>query len=216
MNAARLAPAALTLAASAVLIPSGGASAASVDLRGDGGWINGALDVELTDGNTARVTATSTRRADGRAVLGRWGNGLGVWNGHRDDHRVDGHGSTDTVWFDFDTAFRLTGVDLTYVSSASPETLRVLDGDGGILGDFDALASDGTHSARLDLALLGLDGVERNRFGLSAVGSHSAFKIEGLQGVSAVPTPTAAAAGIALLVGGVMRRRRREPGAEAA
>ena len=205
------APARLTAALLAAATTAGAASAASVDLTGpDSAW-NKELGVAFDDGTEARVSAGSTRWSHGKAWLGQWDRGLGVWNGRGDDHRVDGLGSTDTVWFDFESAFRLTGVGLTYVSDVRPETLRVLDGSGATLGDFDALATTGTDTAFLDLSLLGDAGHER--FGLSAVGGHSAFKIEGLQGVSVVPTPTAAAAGVALLIGGALRRRRRDAAA---
>ena len=186
------------------------ASAASVDLTSGHASFHRSLDLQLDDGTAFEVSASSTWSRSGNernAWVGRYGRGLGVSNGLWDDHRVDGRRGTDTLWFDFATGFTPTGVTLTYVSDHRYETLRLLDGDGETIGDFNALALCGEDTAFVDFSSIG--DASYARFGISAIGRNSAFKVDGLQGVSAVPTPTAAAAGIALLIGGACRRRRR-------
>ena len=201
---------ATALAATASVAAAAPASAASVDLSSGHASVQKSLNLQLDDGLAFEVSASSTwsRSGDSRdAWVGQWGRGLGVSNGVWDDHRVDGRRGTDTLWFDFATGFTPTGVTLTYVSDHRYETLRLLDGDGETIGDFNALALCGEDTAFVDFSSIG--DASYARFGISAIGRNSAFKVEGLQGVSAVPTPTAAAAGIALLVGGACRRRRR-------
>ncbi|BAM03165.1 hypothetical protein [Phycisphaera mikurensis] len=205
---------ATALAAALTLAAGTAASAASVDLTSERPAFARGVDVRFDDGTSARVSATSTKWWNGRtkkAWVGQYRGGFGVSSWMLDDHRVESNWGTDTLWFDFSSAFQPTGVDLTYLSGSAPQTLRVLDGEGNGLGDLRFTANaDGT--AYVDL--LGLNASAGDRFGLAAGDHCTSFKVRGLSGVSAVPTPSAAAAGLALLAAAGLRRRRRH--AEAA
>lgn len=210
---------ALTAAAATAFI-SPSAEAGSVHyLNGNGGLAKSHTIV--SDGVTITATATATQYGNTeKAHVGQYSTGLGVTNsvykyktwwgqtktGTTDgSHTVDGQGMDDTLWLSFDSPFQVAGAIFSYVGKYG-EGVTVLDADGNSLGRFD-LSAIANHSqfAVLDLSSLEYSGT---KIGFAATSNHDSWKLKGVKG-HAVPTPSAAAAGLIGLVGLAARRRRR-------
>ena len=178
------------------------------------------------DGVTITATATSYNPHDGSthdAYVGQYSHGLGVTNnvtlketkwGSRynvgdGSHTVDGKGWDDTVWLSFDKEFEVTGAIFTYVADKY-EDVRVIDADGIILGDYNLSGISDCGVACLDLSDLGFTG---KKIGFTAYGDGDSWKLAGVKG-TAVPTPSAAAAGLLGLAAVAGRRRKTKVVAE--
>lgn len=168
---------------------------------------------------TAHATATKGNK-DKVAHVGQYSNGLGVTNSVKtyknwwgqtrtysasgDGHFVDGKGHDDTLWLDFSSPFKLTGAVFTYVGKYKTEGVNLVDGDGDSLGWFNLSKSSKYGVAHLDLTGLDYTG---ETIGFTATGKHDDWKVKAVKG-HAVPTPSAAAAGL-LGIAALSARRRR-------
>lgn len=179
------------------------------------------LDLDFGD-VTATASATAYNpHADKthEAWVGQYSKGLGVtnnvfwvdtwygggyWVSTDGSHTVDGKGWDDTLWLDFSKPIEFTSVKFSYIGYFH-EDVRILDGDGNVLGDFDL--SDikySWHHAHLDISDLDYTGTT---LGLEAYGKHDSWKVKGIKGY-VVPSPVAAGTGLALLLGILARRQR--------
>lgn len=207
-------------AAAAVAFVAPSADAGSVHyLDGKGGLAKSHTIV--SDGVTITATATATKNGKSeKAHVGQYSHGLGVTNsvykyknwwgqtkiGTTDgSHTVDGKGMDDTLWLSFDSPFQVAGAIFTYVGSRNKEGVTVLDGDGNTLGRYNLSKIAKCGVACLDLSDLDYTGT---KIGFAATGNHDSWKVKGIKG-HAVPTPSAAAAGLIGLAGLAARRRRR-------
>lgn len=209
---------ALTAAAALALI-SPTAHAGSVntyDLRGHGGLAKSHTFVH--DDVTITATATSSKKKQAKeSHVGQYRHGLGVsskvqnfnlWGEQQtislDAHTVDGKGFNETLWLSFDSPFQIAGAIFTYVGQ-SRDRVTVVDGDGNKLGRYNLSNIADCGVAVLDLSDLDYTG---SKIGFAATGNHDSWKLAGVKG-HAVPTPSAAAAGLLGLAALTARRRRR-------
>ncbi|MEO1237128.1 MAG: MYXO-CTERM sorting domain-containing protein [Planctomycetota bacterium] len=207
-------------AAAAVAFVAAPAHAGSVyGLHGNGGLKKSHIlnysDVDITA--TASAWDPKKDVVHG-AHVGQYRHGLGVtnsvyykntwWGGKQlktndGSHTVDGKGYDDTVWLSFSKDFKLHGATFTYVGSKH-EDVKVVNEYGQTLGRYDLseIASNGV--AHLNLHGLGFKG---DKIGFTAYGDKDSWKLKSVKG-HAVPTPSAAAAGLLGLAALVARRRR--------
>ncbi len=197
-----------------------GSTAKTYDLRGNGGLAKTHTFVHEDVTITAHATASKNKNHEHSAHVGQYSNGLGVtnhvktyknWKGQTktysttgDQHFVDGKGHDDTLWLDFSSPFKITGAIFTYVDKYC-EGVTVVDADGNNLG-WHNLSSVANKWGVAHLDLTGLD-YTGDSIGFKATGNHDAWKVAGVKG-HAVPTPSAAAAGLLGLAALSARRRR--------
>ncbi|MEO0515542.1 MAG: hypothetical protein AAF086_09685 [Planctomycetota bacterium] len=211
------AAAALAFAAPAA---QAGSTAKMYDLRGNGGLAKAHTFVHSDVTITAHASAQKGKRTS-NAHVGQYRNGLGVtnsvktyknWKGQTktystsgDGHFVDGKGHDDTLWLDFSSPFKITGAVFTYIGKYS-EGVTVVDAHGKSLG-WHNLSSVRNKWGVAHLDLTGLD-YTGDSIGFKATGNYDAWKVAGVKG-HAVPTPSAAAAGLLGLAAISARRRRK-------
>ncbi|MEM7625340.1 MAG: MYXO-CTERM sorting domain-containing protein [Planctomycetota bacterium] len=211
---------ALTAAAAFVAAPAHAGSAHY--LTGHGGL---ATSHTIVSGDVT-ITATASAYNPGKqethsAHVGQYRYGMGVTNGVYKNkwgrtrstdgsHTVDGKGWKDTLWLSFDKPFEVLGAVFSYVDGN--DGVNVVDGDGGLLGSY-GLGSlrNKWGIAHLDLSELEYTGT---KIGFTARDSNDDWKVKAVKGepghTEAVPTPSAAAAGLLGLAALSARRRRRE------
>lgn len=215
---------ALTAAAAMAFVAPSANALATVDFRGNSGLAKAHTFVQDDITITAHATATKGKNTHS-AHVGQYSNGLGVTNhvttkkyytpwgiktktysASGDSHQVDGKGHDDTLWLSFSSPFKITAALFTYVGKFSDKVV-VVDADGDSLGwyNLSAVRTKGTSSAHLDLSGLDYTG---DSIGFKATGSYDGWKVAGVQG-HAVPTPSAAAAGLLGLAAISARRRRK-------
>ena len=218
-----------TAVASAALTFAGtSAQAASATyFNGFGGL---APSYEFTHDDGTKITATASAwdpnaKKTKEAYVGQYIIGLGVtnsvtehqgWHGtyyssNDGSHAVDGKGYDDTLWLNFDRAFDVIGAMFSYVDKN--DDVKIVDENHNVLGNFDLGDYNFLGFAYLDLSSLNFSGT---KIGFKATGNNDNFKVKGIKGSAtpnAVPTPTAAAAGI-LGLGALITRRRRGQEAE--
>ncbi|MEM6458192.1 MAG: hypothetical protein AAF710_02240 [Planctomycetota bacterium] len=215
-----LLPALALTAAAVVSAPSADAASAHA-LNGYGGLKKSHTfhydDVDITAYGTAYDPKTKKTYSH-NVYVGQYGGGLGVSNGvskkkfwgqtylssSDGSHTVDGKGYNDTLWLSFSKPFQMVGAAFTHVGKYY-EDVKVVDGDGYTLGwyDLSSLANKWGH-AYLDLSGLDYTG---DKIGFTAVGNYDSWKLKAVKG-HAVPTPSAAAAGLLGLAALSARRRR--------
>ncbi|MEM1213808.1 MAG: hypothetical protein AAGI68_16080 [Planctomycetota bacterium] len=174
------------------------ANADSVWLAGNGG-LKDSYFGDLGDGLTVTITAGNYKNDAYRtAQVGQYSNGLGVTNPtNGDSHLVDGKGSDDILWFEFNQYVTLKGFKFSYVDWN--DDAKLLDGDKDQLKKFDV-----KDSVWFD------DGYYGKTFGIKAYGSNDEFKVKKLYyHHTPIPTPSAALAG-AFSLGLIALRRRRK------
>ncbi|MEM9418808.1 MAG: hypothetical protein AAGA25_07145 [Planctomycetota bacterium] len=211
---------AIALTAAAALTATSahaGSTAKTYYLNGYGGLAKSHTieysDVDITATATAYDPKTK-KTYDHNVYVGQYSNGMGVTNnvyrtkrGLRStdgSHTVDGKGYDDTLWLSFSKPFEITGAMFTYVSRRY-EDVKIVDGYGDTLGYYDlSKLAYRSGYAYLDLTDLGYTG---DKIGFTAYGNHDSWKVKGVKG-HAVPTPSAAAAGLIGLIGLAARRRR--------
>jgi len=212
------AAAALTFAAPAA---QAGSTINTYDLRGNGGLAKTHTFVYDDVTITTHATAAKGKKQNKSAHVGQYRSGLGVtnsvktyknWRGQTktysasgDGHFVDGKGHDETLWLDFSSPFKITSAIFSYVGKYKTEGVNVVDGDGKSLGwrNLSSVTNKWGY-AHLDLAGLDYTG---DSIGFQATGNHDAWKVAGVKG-HAVPTPSAAAAGLLGLAALSARRRR--------
>lgn len=218
-----LASAIALTAAAAFAAPSAdaGSNANTYYLHGNGGLAKSHTYVHSDVTITAHATAAKGKKHNHTAHVGEYSNGLGVtnhvksyktWWGQTktystsgDGHFVDGKGHNDTLWLDFSSPFKLTGAIFSYVGKKQTEGVNVVDGDGQNLGWFNLSKVSNWGVAHLDLTGLDYTG---STIGFTAKGNNDDWKVKGVKG-HAVPTPSAAAAGLLGLAAISARRRRK-------
>lgn len=169
---------------------------------------------------TATATAYDAAEKDTySAHVGQYSGGLGVtnsvyqkrnWRGqiktysNDGSHTVDGKGYDDTLWLNFSKEFNVHGALFTHVGKKF-EDVEIVDGNGGVLGRF-GLSGVANHNGYAYLDLKGLD-YSGSKIGFTAFGDYDSWKVKAVKG-HAVPTPSAAAAGLLGLAALTARRRR--------
>lgn len=212
---------ALTAAAAFVAAPAHAGS--THYLNGNGGLATSHTIVSGDVTITATATAYDPKKKETHSAhVGQYRHGLGVTNSvyknkrgqirtNDGSHTVDGSGYKDTVWLSFDKPFQVMGAIFSYVDRN--DDVKVLDGDGNSLGSFSlGKIADCWGLACLDLSSLDYTGT---KIGFMAAGSNDDWKLKAVKGepgkTEAVPTPSAAAAGLLGLAAlGARRRRRHE------
>jgi MYXO-CTERM domain-containing protein len=196
-------------------------------------WLNGhdglATSHSYTTSDGVAITATATahdKSSDQHelAYVGQYGSGLGVSNStyyvntqwgprqrtYDGSHQIDGQGKDDTLWLSFDQGFEVLGAWFSYADWN--DDVQVIDEDRNVLGSF-GLTPWFSYDY-LDLSGLNFIGT---KIGFSALDNNDNFKLKGIKGhgAQAVPTPSAAAAGLLGLAALTARRRRRDETAAA-
>ena len=170
-----------------------------------------------TDGVDITATATSYKAANDThydSKVGKYIGGLGVTNTQvnqnlgSDSHEVDGRGWNDTVWLDFSTAYELEKVYFSYVDCN--DDVRIVDENHQVLAQID-LGSQPNFFSIVGIDLSGLN-ISGTKLGFTAFGGNDDWKLKAIKG-HAVPTPSAAAAGILGLAALSARRRRQQEAA---
>lgn len=190
------------VAASAVFAgASAQAASHTTFLTGNDGLAN---SHSYTTADGVNITATATSKGivtTKKALVGEYSKGLGVTSYKGDDHQVDGFLRDETLWLSFDKDFVLKGILFSYVDSNDDATISVNMKSGNVdLGDHYI----GKGLAFLDLSKFDLT---TTKIGITATGNYDDFKVKAVKG-HAVPTPSAAIAGLAGIIGVVARRRR--------
>ena len=204
---------AVALTATAVLAAAP-AQAASTTYFGGFGGLSTSHSFMTSDG--VDITATATSHQPGRNIhhdsqVGQYLFGLGVTNTQKtrslgkDSHKVDGKGWNDTVWLEFSESFSLEKVLFSYVDCN--DDVRIVDQDHNVLAQINLGHQPGIWGfVNVDVSGFNIAG---SKIGFTAFGSNDDWKLKGVQG-HAVPTPSAAAAGVLGLAALAARRRRRE------
>ena len=193
------------LAASSALVANAASAGSITDLTGKAGLAS-AHHYTTDDGVNVSVTATAS--AWGHtwdAKVGQYRSGLGISSYPCDSHQMDGNLAKETLNLTFDKDYVLEGVYFSYLDKN--DNVEVLM-EGSSVGRFGKHDIDfmGRGKGYLDLSSLNLSGMS---FGLLAADCDDNFKVAGFEGhAAAVPTPSAALAGIVGIIGLAARRRR--------
>ena len=183
-------------------------------------WTNlaGSYSYSTSDGVDIVATATSYDQANDvhhDSKVGKYLGGLGVTNSQSicfvniDSHEVDGNGWQDTVWLDFSSAYELEKVTFSYVDRN--DDVQIVDENHNVL----AQLSIGSEPRFFGIASLDLSGlnISGTKIGFTAFDCDDNWKLKAIEG-HAVPTPSAAAAGLLGLTALSARRRRNQQAAE--
>ncbi len=207
------------LAASILAVDSAQAASVTTHTLGWGGLAN-SHSYTTADGVGFTATATATQNGHTTdAKVGEYILGLGVTSsspiqifgfnlGNSDSHQIDGKGASETLWFTFDSEYKIDSLLFSFADRNDDVT--ILDGNGSSLGSY-SLSSGLLGFTSLDLSGLDFSG---NKIGIAALGSNDGFKVTGFKG-HAVPTPSAALAGLVGLIGLAVRRRRHDAAEQA-
>ena len=192
---------ALFTVAMLTMVFSQAASAATVfDLRGHGGSANSYSYTE--DGITLTVTATS----NGNDVWAHQNSrGMGVKNGWSDNTSdIDGSGWVDTLWLTFSKPVTLSYA--WFANATGGDEARIVDGNSDKLADINLTPSFfGYKYVNLDS-----HGITGTVFGFTVTDYCDDYRIKKIAvDAAAVPTPSAAAAGLAVFGLASLRRRRK-------
>ncbi len=207
---------AVALTATAVLAAAPAHAASSTTYFGGHGGLSTSHTFNTSEGVEIKATATAwnpKKQKMESSHVGQYWSGLGATNsigkkGKDGSHQIDGSGHKDIVWLEFSESFALESALFSYVDCN--DDVRLYDGDMNNLGDVDLHQNGSIFGfAKIDLSSLNIIG---NKIGFAAIGSNDDFKLKGVTG-HAVPTPSAAAAGILGLAALSARRRRREEAA---
>lgn len=179
------------------------ASAATVfDLRGFGGSDD---SYSYTQDD---ITLTITATANGNSAWAHQNyKGMGVKNGWNDNTSdIDGSGLIDTLWLTFSKPVTLSYAWFSSVSTYGHDEARIVDGNGDSLKDL--VLSPGFFGYKyVDLGSEGLTGTV---FGFTVTDRCDDYRVKKIAvDAAAVPTPSAAAAGLAVFGLVSMRRRRK-------
>ena len=124
-----------------------------------------------------------------------------------DDSDIDGSGFSDTLWLSFDQAFDLNGIWFSKVDHN--DEVQLVDEHHQVIAEYDlGNLCDFFGIAYLDISSLNLS---TTKIGFTALDCNDDFKVKSIYGMKteAVPTPSAAAAGLMGLVALSARRRRK-------
>ena len=146
------------------------------------------------------VSATGTRTSTLPALVHESTLGLGVVSHLYDSSAVDGFYKDDTLHLDFAKTYSVESLTFTEADDLDVVKLFI---DGQVHGHFSLADAVGTGGTRT----LALGGITLDRLSVETYGDHSSWHLAGLTG-HAVPTPSAALAGLLGLLGVTARRRR--------
>jgi MYXO-CTERM domain-containing protein len=132
--------------------------------------------------------------------VGEYSSGLGISSHFLDSHQVDGKIRDEVLFLHFDQEYIVEGILFSYVDHN--DDVKVYS-DDSYVGTHD-LGNAPSHGG---YAYLDLGGMHTSKLGLGAFGSNDNWKVAGVKG-HAVPTPSAALAGMLGLMGVAARRRR--------
>ena len=215
----------LAVTAAAALAAAPAQAGSAHYLNGHGGLATSHTIVSSDVTITATATAYDPKKKQHHeAHVGQYRHGLGVTNNVYTNkrgqtrttdgsHTVDGKGWKDTVWLSFDKPFQVMGAIFSYVDRN--DGVNVVDADGKLLGSYGlSRIADCWGLACLDLSGLEYTGT---KIGFTARDSNDDWKLKAVKGdpshTEAVPTPSAAAAGLLGLAALSARRRRSEEAA---
>ena len=196
-----------SLVAGAAVFTSVSASAASTTLFTGSGGVAPTQSFTTGDGVQIDVSAKTINRASGLetdALVGQYSEGLGVARTvdvADDRYLVSGSARTsEIIWFDFSEAYQISGILFSYADGDDEITIY---SDGGLLGVY----SGNDFPWHSGLGTLSLN-VTTSQLGILAFDGGDEFMIRGFAGQStAVPTPSAALAGLSGLIALAARRR---------
>ena len=201
---------ALSAAALSAIALTGSASAASVTTFTDGHNDVAHFQYFTTADGVDFVASASTEALGYKvaAKVGEYSNGLGVSSPWLDSHTLDGALGNETLWFTFEEDYAIT--DLIFGYADDGDDIKVVDGDGSTLGLFNLASANYMDGyAYLDITSLNLT---TSKFGITVSDFCDEVKVKGFNG-HAVPTPSAALAGLVGLVGLAARRRKQDEAA---